>query len=367
MKPMDRSNPDRRVARSMDMRVLTASAVVVGLGFLAGCGGSGGSGGSADPRTVSDAGATDTFTVQPAVVRSSGGRQITAPAEANFTIYCRDFIGPRHVELAESARDGAASASVPRGTLGRFYVVHEEDRSVLYHGFYAAFDGDSAEAERAQRDHEVIRDMVAAGPDGRPVPIFPRAVFRPLERPEPPAPSEWNLREVDAYWTVAIAVYTDDAARKQAAVESVREARRQGIEAYFLHHRGHSYVCIGSFEPDAVRMKNEAQRELARMDSENPQPLVVTDGVVPEATRRRLAQKAGGRAIFVDLQQAFEVRDPALREILEAYPYSVNGEPANQAPLLVNVPQTLDLDTSRFVAPPPTDRDLQQLLERPPL
>ena len=57
----------------------------------------------------------------------------------------------------------------------------------------------------------------------------------PIDSPDPVAPPEWNLANAKGYWSLQIAAYKDSPKRKEAAVEAVREARKNGVEAYYYH------------------------------------------------------------------------------------------------------------------------------------
>ena len=303
---------------------------------------------------------------QPVAIETGDGGTLTPPAQANYTIFLRDFTGPDHAAAAESAKGQAQAAG---GGLDDYYVVRGEDRSVLYHGFYSGFDPDTdpRDGRRAQRDHATISAMTVADANGRPLPAFPRAVFKPLDRAAPEAPADWDLRQTDAHWTVAIAVYTDPQRRKRATVDSVRAARASGVEAYYLHDGPHSYVCVGTWPKKAVRLAEDVRRKVESIDPNFPRPLVLTDGELPPLVQRHIERSermSGQSAVRVDAGSTVEVVDQSLLATMKAYPYSVNGEPERDVPLLVNVPQSLGREV-REVRSAPTDRELDALLQRP--
>lgn len=300
---------------------------------------------------------------------------VAAPAGATQTIYCRDFTGPNHVVNAERAKDFAAAAPLPpeaRGALGHFYVVHGETRSVLYHGFYETFDPavDAEEAERAQRDHTIIEAMTVAGPAGEPVRAFPRAVFAPLERPDPPAPSEWNLENAPGYWTVAIGVYTVPAQRKQAAVESVAAAREAGVEAYYFHGDSQSYVCVGTWPKAAARQTVQGDYpEMHQIDPNDPPPVIVSTTPLSEAARN-LRDRRGRRVHALEI--GLEISDASLRQTMKQYDYDVDGLRGQEEPLLLEIPEvtgrpteiTGELRDNGPTADPLRKKDMDALLNR---
>lgn len=267
---------------------------------------------------------------------------VAAPAGATQTIYCRDFTGPNHVANANQAKEFAAAAPLPpeaRGALGNFYVVHGETRSVLYHGFYTTFDPDvdRREAERARRDHAIIEAMTVAGPGGEQVRAFPRAVFAPLERPDPTAPSEWDLKNAPGYWTVAIGVYTDPAQRKQAAVESVAAARKAGVEAYFFHGSSQSYVCVGTWPRKAARQTVQGDYpQRHQIDPNDPPPVIVSTTPLSEAARNMHDRR--GRRVHA-LEVGLEISDPSMRKTMAQYDYDVDGLHGQEEPLLLEIPK----------------------------
>ncbi|MEL7237566.1 MAG: hypothetical protein AAGK78_01795 [Planctomycetota bacterium] len=292
------------------------------------------------------------------------GQTVRAPSNASVTIFCREFRGAQHYQTAKAAEKRAAEVMRSND----FYVVRGEDRSVLYHGFYRTADStiDEKSAREVREDREQIERITLNG-----VQFFPRAIVASLDRADPKAPAEWDLRNSDAFWTVVIGVYTDPARRKRAAVDSVRQARDMGVEAYFLHDEGHSYICLGSWPADAVKRQmdlndRDAAGRVAR-DEYNPAPIIVSNGAVPDAVLRDIRQNLNSNAPL--LTTRVEYNDPTLEKIASSYPYSVDGEPRNDTPLLLNVNELLGRETQEAVDPAEKravdEKLIDTLLKRP--
>src|SRR5205814_2212659 len=67
------------------------------------------------------------------------------PKGAQYTIFCRDFPGPSHVDFANQAKSELMHNTKLRG----WYVLHLEDHSSLMYGYYKSMDDPSARADRA--------------------------------------------------------------------------------------------------------------------------------------------------------------------------------------------------------------------------
>ena len=264
---------------------------------------------------------------------------VTAPKEAAYTIYCRDFTGPDHDAVAERVKRQAeqVSAASPQiAKLSDFYVVRGAQRSVLYHGFYKTYDEsvDKREADRARRDRLALESLVDAAGDK----VFPRTVFTPLDAPDPTAPPEWDLRNSKAFWTLVVCTYTKPGESKQAAVDSVREARRQGYEAYYLFGENQADVCIGGWPAGAIKRQGSDgnQKKADVSDPWNPETIVVSNTTLsPQWKNYRDEQ---GRP-FKLVEQRVEILDPTLRKVYGDLEYSVNGytEGGSRPPLLLEV------------------------------
>ena len=112
-------------------------------------------------------------------------------------------------------------------------------------------------------------------------------------------------------------MYKNSPERKQAAVEAVRKARAQGIEAYYLHASDASAVCIGAWPAEAATIIDPA------MQNDDPNaPLFVTAQPIPEPIAKE-AEAHGMKPIAPQLQ----ILDPTLADALRRFPeFAVNGE-----------------------------------------
>ena len=357
--------------------VLAASCAAVVLGFLSGCGSpsTGGAGGTqtAIIKTptaaggygqggasagVSSGGATNAEATD-----FSTGQRVEAPADAAFTIFCREFTDARHYDTAIAYKKAAEQAS----KLTDFYVVRGDGRSVLYHGFYRSNDEtiDQKSADQLRADRQLIERIAANGQK-----VFPQAVVASLDRADPKAPEEWNLANADGYWTVVIGVYTDPLRRKKAAVDSVRQARDMGVEAYFLHTEGQSYICIGTWPREAVAegVNPGDQRHAAAMgiDEYNPPPIIISNEPLNNNDKARIAEmeRRTGQRIRVFHTQA-KIDDPSLQKVVDTYPYSVDGFDENKPPLLLNMSQQFNRTDDRPAATKVEDKTINNVVERP--
>jgi hypothetical protein len=105
-------------------------------------------------------------------------------------------------------------------------------------------------------------------------------------------------------------------------VDSVREARKNGIEAYFYHGEvtGTSSVCIGCWPREAVKEQDSAVAE--SRDSE--QPILVTDQPLPRSMGTNLMDRDGKHVKA--LTPRIEPVDPTLIAAMKQYPYhQING------------------------------------------
>jgi hypothetical protein len=193
-------------------------------------------------------------------------------------------------------------------------------QSTLYYGYYRAIDeaSDKGEAERAHRDRLKIDHMT--DPMGnRP---FSQTLFVGLDAPDPTAPPEWNLVNASGDCTLQIGAYTGSAERKQAAIDAVRAARSQGIEAYYYHGPTSSLICVGHWPASAYHI-TEARPAKYQTDPDEKfiVPPVSGDAEL-NAGFERLAKQKG----MTILKPKVEILDQSLKDAMSRFPrHAVNG------------------------------------------
>lgn len=255
------------------------------------------------------------------------------PEGAQWTIYCQTVSGPEHVNRANRYKEALVQATPD---LRDWYVIHQDGQSTLYYGFYRSFDdAKDAETQRAQRDRRTI-DSLTDRMGNRP---FKFAFFVALDSPDPVAPPEWNLTNANGAYSLQIAAYTGHPLRKQAAVDAVRAARAQGIEAFYYHGENTSSVCVGAWPENAVSRTQEVVNARA---GDPDQPFIATGIPLPEEAARN-QRDAQGRPIRVE-QERFEIVDASLARAMRTFPeHAVNGE--------VTVTATTDASGRRISRP----------------
>jgi hypothetical protein len=245
------------------------------------------------------------------------GIQSSIPKGAQYTIYCAAIRGDFHVERANKMKKDLLAATGMKD----WYVVTEEAQSALYYGYYRAIDGtaDKTEAERARRDRMKI-DLMTDPMGNRP---FAQALFVNLDAPDPTAPPEWNLVNAAGDCTLQIGAYTGSPDRKQAAIEAVRLARSQGIEAYYYHGSTSSVICVGHW-PSSAYAITEARPAKFQTDPREKfiVPPMSGDAEV-DAGFQRLAKEKG----MTVLKPKVEILDESLRKAMIRFPrHAINGE-----------------------------------------
>jgi hypothetical protein len=240
--------------------------------------------------------------------------QPTYPKGARYTIYCTAFGGPMHVQEATDAKNKIASATKKDG----WYVVHENDQSLLYYGYYKTFEekDDAKEAKRFHNDLAYIRGLT----DRMMTRPFEHAQPVPLNAPDPAAPPEWNLANAKGYWTLQIAAYKDSPERKQAAVDAVRGLRAAGENAYFYHGETVSSVCIGAWPKEAIQAQDSAVA-----GSGNPNETVMVSSVpLPENLTKNMRDENGQKIKYYEAR--ILIADPTMQAAKKKYPdHAVNG------------------------------------------
>jgi hypothetical protein len=246
----------------------------------------------------------------------AGGLDIPAiPPGAQSTLLCNSFSGTAHVVEAARAKEYLKSLTKS----DQWYVIHGSDESDLFYGFYSTDDDQAQtdESRRARSDQSMLTKMVDE--DGRK--MFAQVLFVPINPPDPPAPKEWEVMNNPGFWTLQIVVYRDSPQRKQAAIDTVRALRSQGLDAYYHHGEVMSFVYVGSWPREAVK---EQQEKSAKSDDPS-QPLLVMSGPIAGAENAQFQTKDGRKMKVI--MPKLEIVDPGLKQMVDQYPYTyVNGE-----------------------------------------
>lgn len=241
---------------------------------------------------------------------ASAGNSVVAPAnDAQWTIYCVSIPGPGHVERAKELEDDLKKSS----HLSAWYVIHEDQQSTLYYGYYKTSDDARLKADRQKI--VAIADQVGNHPFSDALPVL-------IAQPDPTAPPEYNLMNAKGYWSLEIASYQGPG-RKEAAVESVLAARKAGVEAYYHHGDSVSEVCIGAWPEEAIKKQDT---DTGSADTEDEPILVLGPGAhLPESMTKGLVDKDSHKQVRV-LEQKVVPADPTLIDAMQKYPtHSVNG------------------------------------------
>ena len=290
-----------------------------------------------------------------------------APKGAQFTIFCGRLQGDAHVERANKIKGDLISSTGLRD----FYVLHEDGQSLLYYGYYRTFNdpNDPKEAARAQADLKRVKALESDGNR-----LFAGALFVDMEAPDPQAPPEWNLVNARGTWSLQIAAYKDSPLRKEAAVEAVREARKQGVEAYYYHGDTVSSVCVGAWPEGAIRYVSPT--------NDVHKSVIVNQPVIAEPSQRvemqadqirESARKANAEVV----QGKVEVVDATLLQTMKQYPThavngmqtvkSINGQTIPDPSLLIRIPAPAEGKSILTSAPPPSDGYQPGVRHRQPL
>jgi hypothetical protein len=267
---------------------------------------------AAGPQTPGGGGAVP----QAAKPAKSGAPAI--PPGAEWTIFCTTIPGALHIQQSTQLRDQLARSTGMRD----WYVVHADTESTLYYGFYKSIDKN---VKAAREKIDAMTDTAG----GRP---FNNAMVVELTAPDPDAPPQWDLANAPAgmAWSVQIAAYEGSPQRKKYAVDAVREARAQGVPAYYYHGPSISSVCVGAWPKQAVAGDMEPayndpneKRSMEQILKQQPADLIVLPPGMPAVNREFQTPHGRVRAVSPELR----VIDPTLQATMKAYPYHFrNGE-----------------------------------------
>ena len=240
------------------------------------------------------------------------------PAGAEWTIYCATIPGIGHVKQSTQLRDQLIKSTGMRD----WYVVHNENDSTLYYGFYKSLD----------RNIKAAREKIDAMTDASGARPFRNALIVDLAAPDPEAPPQWDLANAPPgmVWSVQIAAYEGSPQRKKFAVDAVREARAQGVQAYYFHGPSISSVCVGAWPRESVRGEMEPafndpneKRPLDQIMQQQPADVIVLPPGMPAVNREINTRRGRVRAVSPQL----EVVDPTMLATMKSYPYHHrNGE-----------------------------------------
>ena len=249
---------------------------------------------------------------------------VIPPKEAKWTLFCTVIGGPGHIERAKQIKSRLADST----RSNKWYLVHEDDKSTLYYGFYRTIDRGTRDGDAAHADKVSISSLKNAAGDA-PMQL---CSFMTIDAPGPDAPAEWDMgnmvRSPEKYWSLQIAAFTADASdaeghdRKWAAVESVKALRAQGIPAYFYHGESISSVCVGVWPEGAVK-KQDAGNSQGDAATLNPDTsLFVSNVPLPQ----KMLRDPEGRPV-VAMSPRVELLDPTLHAMATRFPsHMINSE-----------------------------------------
>ncbi len=226
------------------------------------------------------------------------------PKDAQYTIFCRAFAEETHVEDSRRAQQELHDTT----KMKTWYVVHANDHSTLYYGFYSCIDPrdkkNAAEGQRAINELNMVRAMSTQ--EG--YRLFPESLLVGIDSPDPQAKKEWDITQSKGTWSIEIASFTG-ASRKQDAVDSVKQARAQGVEAYYYHGETASSVCIGSWPAEsAVETTPDVQ------NADPDKPLVVTNQPLADHIAKPLQQNG-----INTVSTQVDILDPTLTEAMHKW------------------------------------------------
>lgn len=254
------------------------------------------------------AGCASTQRPGPATAPISSASQVI-PANAQWTIVCRTFTGEEHHVLASQIKQQMLDSG-----LDGAYILEAADQSTLYYGYYA-----NRADPRVRADIERLVKWTDMGGEHP----FPHPLLVELDPKDPAAPPQWDLRNAKGYWSLEIAAYRDSPQRKQAAVDSVRAAREQGIQAYYYQGETISSVCIGAWPRDAL--KEQATDHAGTSAANADEPIMVTNVPLNDIVHGPLIDRVTGQQVKVFAPKV-QIQDPTLIAAMKKYPYHyVNG------------------------------------------
>ncbi|MEZ0266304.1 MAG: hypothetical protein ACAI43_16360 [Phycisphaerae bacterium] len=238
---------------------------------------------------------------------------LDVPANAEWTLVCISLTSPDRFQRMDQMK-AYLSARTP---LKNWYVLHDDAKSTLFHGFYSSISAKDPAGRQAQADRTAIADWADPGLGGEKP--FTQVMFTRIAEPEPPAPAEWRLSNApnNGYWSLQVAAFQGNAKRKEAAVEAVREARSRGVEAYYYHGPTISSVCVGAWPANAIK-EQEADGGKAIINQEDA--LLVANGPLPKRFAEARIKNSDGQRIQT-LTERVEIQDKSLLAAMRDFPH----------------------------------------------
>ncbi len=270
------------------------------------------------------------------------------PKDARYTIHCQDYTGPDHQDVARQVRDLLRANT----SLRKWYVVHGNQQSSLYYGFYRTTDkrdpADADEGERFVADLDAVRTLH----DSRGNRLFAASLPVPIDSPDPSANPAWDITRSGGYWSLEVGVFKDTADRKQRAVEAVAGFRKLGADAYYYHGPHASSVCIGAWPKAAAA---EVGTDVQNVDASRP--LIVTPQPLTEKYKQGLGDGVQTAAPRVDPV------DPSMVAAIQTYQeHWVNGASLHKVDPATGQPTDVLIEHPfLFVIPASTEASLPTL------
>lgn len=193
-----------------------------------------------------------------------GGASPPPPSEDVWTIRCIELRGPTRDAAARTYVD--ALRHVKGLSPQSVYALNQGGATTVYYGRFERRYDARKKAESYDPDPmpviKLIRSLSYLVPDAsggqRPLWPFLEATLDNLPSADAAgsARSDWNLSNVEGYYSLQVAVFYASEQMRQhrfAAEEYCRLLREQGREAYFHHGDAKSIVTVGTFPESAVQ------------------------------------------------------------------------------------------------------------------
>jgi hypothetical protein len=236
---------------------------------------------------------------------------VQIPQGARWTLYCAALAGPDRFSRMTQMK----AYLLAKSPFKDWYVVHNEQNSTLFYGFYNSIEKSDRAAAKAHDDQKRIsewKDETGERP-------FATCFFTAVTPPTPDAPAEWNLASAPprAYWSVQIAAFKDNPQRKEAAVSMVKQLRDKGVEAYYYHGSAISSVCIGTWPADAIKEQDiDGSHAVADQDD----AMLIVDHPLPARYQNAHLKTSDGQRL-IPYAQRTDIVDKSLIATLHDYPY----------------------------------------------